>query len=362
MKSTYIFLIIFVIFSLLFTIYLTTFYHAKKEKKISKTPKLFKEKVQNVENQKNETKTIKKVENIEIKAPKNVETSKWITFIVPTLSRKQNYLTQTYQSLSEELPIETDPLYGLIKVILFNHNKNGNIHEELNQLTIREPFQKVQGNPTQTTSRVEQQQSLDIIFMLKYVISNVKTKLVVLLEDDFLMCKNSFLALQYFIKKSTKWNPNWIALRVSYGMNGIIFKYDDLNSFISYLENNYKNGKPPDHLFYEFCMNSGRKIMTYRSNLYYHIGKISNFPARPARYSPECYQVSYDWLQEHERFRNEDCPNEDISPCNFNQKSEILVDFDLEARDLCRKHFPLCWNPSIKTLEDSKNNHCRLRI
>jgi hypothetical protein len=168
-----------------------------------------------------------------------------------------------------------------------------------------------------------------------------------------------WIALYYFLQKATKWNSNWISLRMSYGFNGILMKKSDIVLFKSFLESNLKS-KPVDHLFYDFSMISKRTLFSFRHNLFYHIGDHSTLH-HSKRYTPECYQVLYDWLQPFERFRNEDCPTEDISPCKFNQDSLPLVDFDLNHKQLCRLHFPIC-PPSVKTLEESQKESCRIKI
>ena len=177
-----------------------------------------------------------------------------------------------------------------------------------------------------------------------------------------------------------------MSLRVSYGFNGIIMKYNDLFSFSNYLNLNFKL-KPIDHLFYDYSMmiSSGggsntktegggkggkkRNLFSFRYNLFYHIGKKSTIQINQSneRYIPNCYQILYDWLQPFERFRNEDCPTEDISPCkNINKTEEEenqipqLIDFDLNFKQICRSHFPIC-DHSIKTIEESKEKSCRIR-
>ena len=216
-------------------------------------------------------------------------------------------------------------------------------------------------------------QIVDVHWTLQYILENISTRMVLLLEDDFEICPNSLLAILYVIQKVTRWNSHWLAIRVSYGLNGIIMKLGaraDVQRLKLWLADHIHTRQPVDHLFYQFCLHEAnqvdnkRQLFTYRSNLFHHIGSVSNFQGRRGRYNPPCHQVSYDWLQNYERFRNEDCPHEDISPCKMFDGSHpperLLVDFDVTAKDLCRLHFPLC-DPAVKDLEESKQKHCRSR-
>jgi hypothetical protein len=294
----------------------------------------------------------------------------WMGIAILTIPRihRENYLALTVTSLLRHIPLnESDVYRDKLKIYIYNHNKNNARHDNFENLESHHNVVKVNGNSivaSAQTPSLAKQQILDLIWTLKDL-QTIKTRYIMLLEDDFTLCQNGFYAIEYVMRKSTFWNPNWIALRVSYGMNGIIMKKSDINLLVFYFESTLNSGKPPDHLFYDFCRRSGRDIMTYRNNLFFHIGKTSTFPNRPPRYSPDCWQTSFDWLQDYERFRNEDCPTEDISPCAYGsaygQKTYPLIDFDMKPQEICRHHFPLCWDDKIKTLEDSKKAHCRLR-
>lgn len=219
---------------------------------------------------------------------------------------------------------------------------------------------------------------------------------VLLMEDDFTICTHGLRSLHYMIDKATSYFPNWIGLRVSYGLNGVVLKSSDLPALIAFYEKvlqehvqHRKRLEPPDHLIYSFLYtlqqergHDARPLVAYRYNLFSHIGVSSTFTGRKPRYNPECYQVLYDWLQPYERFRNEDCPDEDISPCvpqrgtvsegsdDSNNRPggvgpfspESLIDWDVNAKQLCRLHFPLCDKGSgVTTREEATEHGCRLR-
>ena len=56
--------------------------------------------------------------------------------------------------------------------------------------------------------------------------------------------------LQYFIARAHEAQPRWSALRVSYGLNGIVIRRDDALLLADHLERG-RARKPPDHLFAE---------------------------------------------------------------------------------------------------------------
>lgn len=56
------------------------------------------------------------------------------------------------------------------------------------------------------------------------------------MEDDFIICPNTIRALHYMISKSYTVNPEWLTIKLSYGMNGFILHNNkDLQVFAKYL-------------------------------------------------------------------------------------------------------------------------------
>lgn len=122
---------------------------------------------------------------------------------------------------------------------------------------------------------------------------------------------------------------DWTAIRVSYGLCGLIMQRKDLLPFAGYLvEQQYL--RPVDILaYYWFARESSqrqpgalahfgtdRTNLNYRHNLLNHIGAVSTYPGRPVRQFAGCTDVLTVWsLHKHERFDLEACPEYLLSPC-----------------------------------------------
>ena len=59
------------------------------------------------------------------------------------------------------------------------------------------------------------------------------------------------LALQHAIEKASRYDPHWLALRVSYGFNGVLVRQADVPSLAAHLRAHYAR-REPDHLLFEW--------------------------------------------------------------------------------------------------------------
>ena len=143
-------------------------------------------------------------------------------------------------------------------------------------------------------------------------------------EDDMLPCKQLPVVLTYLLSKANSYSPDWIAIRASYGMNGILLHGKDLSFFINYL-NKHQARRPPDHLVVEWFAGEtaesrnyrgNRQNIGYRYNILEHIGIVSTLRSSKTTGFPTCYEeLREPTVFEVEAFKEKLCPNDDIWPC-----------------------------------------------
>jgi hypothetical protein len=76
------------------------------------------------------------------------------------------------------------------------------------------------------------------------------------MEDDFDVCGHALAAVRYALLKAALRAPDWLALRVSYGMNGILMRQADLPPLAAYLRLHAAR-LPPDLLWQEWAARGG---------------------------------------------------------------------------------------------------------
>jgi len=289
----------------------------------------------------------------------------WLTIGVPTIPRKNGaeYLSDMLEALVQELPsVHHDPLFHRIKVVVMNNApgehesfaKNrakystgpwssyfdfvDNVERETSTPAIaheiargerrkhREEGFKMRKPPG---PRV-QQQSRDVVSLLGYTAKTYRTTYYLFMEDDFTMCSNTIEALRYLINRATHFREDWLAIRASYGLNGVLIHGDDISALASYLQRNQAR-RPPDHLTTEWFAGEtieaagykhDRPHIGFRFNVLKHIGTISTLRKSTHKQSyPECWQpLQEDAVFAIESFKPEVCPDDDIWPCNWSDQ------------------------------------------
>ncbi|GAB4821608.1 hypothetical protein N2152v2_008654, partial [Parachlorella kessleri] len=196
-------------------------------------------------------------------------------------------------------------------------------------------------NPGDRPGSQVRKQTCDVISLLRHAAP--LSSYYLFMEDDFQVCPYALRALQYALTKasSAPHLAHWIALRASYGMNGIVMRNEDLPALDDFLWQHI-TVKPPDLLWVEFLIRqplpgsdhdtgrplsmadkpvpvgSRRPFVVYKYNLMAHLGTISSFAVRPDRPAwPGCYaSMNKVWsLQTVERFALRCRLLDDLSPC-----------------------------------------------
>jgi len=183
-------------------------------------------------------------------------------------------------------------------------------------------------NPTNRPGRYVRQQTCDVIALIRTVAP--RARYFMFMEDDFETCTNAIHAVHYAVLKAERYSPQWLALRVSYGLNGIVMKSADALKFADFLWQHVSR-LPPDLLYAEFRqqLQGGRPLMAYRFNLFNHIGSVSSLP-RPNRPAfPKCGEelVNVWSLSGEESFDIGACSADDISPCPHQAGVPALIDW-----------------------------------
>jgi len=151
------------------------------------------------------------------------------------------------------------------------------------------------------------------------------------MEDDMQLCPNGMRALHHAVEKANSYT-DWSVLRVSYGMNGLVFQMRDLQPFGEYLRQRLTE-RPPDHVVVEWFASetdtskshfNGRPNMAFKHNLFAHLGQVSSI-GKDIRQTPQCFDQLGDLMVDVERFDSTKCGDDDISPCAMRRGPPKLV-------------------------------------
>ena len=317
------------------------------------------------------------------------EHDKWLVIGINTVARKggHDYLIRTLYALARELPADpSDLLYGRVLVLVANvqdqfhevffkakdlfgpgtHAKAVHFQfidrESFVELPNPHPNSRDQGNPNMPGHAVRKQ-TRDVVSVMREATKvGRRGKYYLFLEDDMLLCPSGFAAIQYMLHKSALYHPDWLAVKASYGMNGIFLHGKDVQPFSEYLER-HQARRPPDHLVVEWFAGETPESKRYKHhggkglvranigfkyNLFDHIGTSSTLrpadqvtdnvvtpPTKTDLYhhfgsnisptlnilSQTSFPRCYDRLAEPivfkvEAFDPRECPHDDIWPCD----------------------------------------------
>ena len=226
-----------------------------------------------------------------------------------TIPRKSGdeYLTRTLDSLKSQIHSANAPRTDVLVFDPkgneagngpFAHNKqrlSGEtaIHFESKQ-GVKDPFKGHQEpkdpNSSDIPGSVGRQHTCDIVTQLTTVIEKWPTcDYFMFMEDDFVLCDRAMEAISHVISKSDRYSPDWSALRVSFGLNGMVVPCKDLPAMRDFMFAK-SSWRPADLLAVYFVgkiaeegaahFGEDRRVSVYRYNIMDHIGRVSTYPGR----------------------------------------------------------------------------------
>jgi hypothetical protein len=278
----------------------------------------------------------------------------WLAIGIPTIGRRnqEDYLLHSLAALVDQLPSDpSDLFYGNILIVVVNLQPNPldhvryqeakalysdpshpksvyfEFHDNAGPDSNPLPNRNDPGTPNHPGALVRKQ-TRDLVKVMN--LSMNKSSYYLFLEDDMVLCSSGYITLSYLINKASRYHPHWLAIRLSYGMNGILMNSHDLLAFGSYLIK-HQARRPPDHLVVEWyagetpeshSYKGTRANIGFRYNLFHHLGTVSTL----RKSSSPKYLTCYEELVEPtvfavEAFNPDDCPEDDIWPCDVDQKT-----------------------------------------
>mmetsp|Transcript_9703 Transcript_9703/g.14624 ORF Transcript_9703/g.14624 Transcript_9703/m.14624 type:complete len:415 (-) Transcript_9703:104-1348(-) len=278
---------------------------------------------------------------------------KWLVIGIPTIGRRNNedYLLTSLRAIAAQLPSSpSDLLYGKVLVVVVSmapspdahkryleakaeftaaHNPKRIYFEFHDHAAADEnpyPGKTDRGTPNKPGYMVRKQ-TRDVVKVMR--VCDKKARYYLFMEDDMVLCPSGFTTIQYMLNKASVYHPNWLAIRASYGMNGIFMHQHDLSVFAAYLTK-HQARRPPDHLVVEWfagetaesrAHKGNRANIGFRYNIFDHLGSVSTLRASASPGYLRCYdELLSPTVFEVEAFNKKQCPADDIWPCDVDKK------------------------------------------
>lgn len=289
----------------------------------------------------------------------------WLVVGIPTVSRlhDEDYLLQSLETVARQLPSSpSDLLHGQVVILVVNiegeshkrfheakalyesPNNPNRVHFMFDVLESAENLDDPKrgstpendfGNQNIPGYRVRKQ-TRNIVSVMRKSIS-LHGKYYLFLEDDMKLCPHGFTAIHYMLDKSSRYHPNWLAIRSSYGMNGIFMHGRDIPTFADYLVK-HQTRRPPDHLVVEWYAGETAESKKYRGeranigfryNIFDHIGLVSTLRSQKSSTFPRCYENLYEpTVFAVEAFNPAQCPKDDIWPCDVEHPDPYRIEWE----------------------------------
>ena len=276
-------------------------------------------------------------------------TKAWLIVGLPTVPRRGDvdYLSPTLASFLAQMPDDpSDPFFGRVRVVVMNMRPGkhtafdackawvsstfkGRSHVTFVENTVpgRNPMPgRTDRGTKDKPGFAVRQQTRDLVDLISHPSVAGASEYYLFSEDDMRFCEHSIVALRYLINKAGYYRSDWFAIRVSYGMNGILMHNGkDLKAFAGYLTQ-HQARRPPDHLVVEWfagekpqsaAVKKGRAHMAFRYNIFDHLGKRSSLRSTSSPTYPICYEpLVVPVLFEVEAFKPKLCASDDMWPCD----------------------------------------------
>ncbi|KAH8072685.1 hypothetical protein JL721_3328 [Aureococcus anophagefferens] len=229
----------------------------------------------------------------------------WLAVGLPTVPRADDadYLLQTLASFAAELPRDaSDPAHGSAAVAANTHGR------ATRDSTRRRGSTSATRNARHRLRAAHRGGAAYFLFA----------------EDDMKLCGHGLFAAEYVVRRAERAYPNFMAVRASFGMNGIFIHDADIAHFSAYMLA-HQARRPPDHLVVEWFAGETEESRTYRGdrqhlgfrwNFFDHIGARSTLRAQTSGKMPACYEeLLAPVVFPVEAYHPKRCPNHDFTPC-----------------------------------------------
>lgn len=246
-----------------------------------------------------------------------------------------DYLLQTLASFAAELPRDaSDPAHGSVVVFVVNtHGPGHKRFDEAARLYERDaqfrfsaaaeaapPNEKRDSGSANRPGWRVRKQTRDIVSVLRT--AEGAAAYFLFAEDDMKLCGHGLFAAEYVVRRAERAYPNFMAVRASFGMNGIFIHDADIAHFSAYMLA-HQARRPPDHLVVEWFAGETEESRTYRGdrqhlgfrwNFFDHIGARSTLRAQTSGKMPACYEeLLAPVVFPVEAYHPKRCPNHDFT-------------------------------------------------
>ena len=277
----------------------------------------------------------------------------WLAVGLPTVPRlnDEDYLGTTLNAFERELFPAESRMSDAIAIFVVNVHGAG--HKRFDEAKERFSanaafrFSEQVEDPALTANRVDppdvagnanrpgwrvRKQTRDVASVLRLI--HDQARYFVFGEDDMALCYHGFRAMSYIVERASQFYPDWLAIRASFGMNGIFLKDEDLIPFADYLVE-HQARRPPDHLVVEWfageldqseAYKNNRPHLCFRWNIFQHLGTKSTLGSRTKR-MPGCFEMlTTPVVFPVEAFLKTKCPRQDFTPCEA-MKGHPMLDW-----------------------------------